>query len=176
MDILEASDSTMILGARWRLCRFLFDTRVLIDRAKSEIVVHRRCFGRSTKRSIPIAKVDSVKMSTRLGTNYRYIRGPQGVMRIYDTPRAWFDLWIDATELGRIPLARELGLGTEGSEMESLGRRVAKFMGKPFIDTAKSCPPLRTSRPDPGSHLEMRRSFWGSFYFLLWDSALSTGA
>ena len=136
MEILLISDTSMVLGAP--LGNFLFDSKVAIDRANGEIEVYRRVFGYPSRRSIPFEKVQGIKMSTSMGANYRYARGPRGLMRLYDTPKARLDIWIDAMELGRIRLASYYGPKSRTEEIAAMGRKVANFMEKSFVDTSKS--------------------------------------
>ena len=138
LGILELTDSTMILGPPRGWSNRLFDSRLSIDRDRSEIIVDRRSWGRSSQRSIPMEKVNSVRMAVRQGTRNLYMIGTSRRRMIYDYPKTRYDLWIDAMELGKLPLGTHYGFRSDFGDLAALGRRVADFMEKPFIDTSKS--------------------------------------
>ena len=52
-------------------------------------------------------------------------------------PDARFDLWIEVRDMKKIHIDTLYGLRSDVSDIASLGRRTADFMGKPFIDTSK---------------------------------------
>lgn len=137
VDILEMDGSTMVLGPRRGWGTRIADSKIYIDCMKKEITVENRLLGRSTIRVIPFAKVNSVRMSKRHGSVYLYSVRPSHPMLMYDNPKTRFDLWIDAMELGKIVLGTRIGLRFDGEDIEHLGRRVADFMRKPFVDTTK---------------------------------------
>lgn len=138
LGILELTDSTMLLGPPrgWSNC--LFDSQFSIDRDRAEIVVDRRSWGRFSQRRIPMTKVNSVRMSVRQATRNLYTIGTTRRRMIYEYPKTRYDLWIDAMELGKLPLGTHYGFRSDFGELAALGRRVADFMEKPFIDTSKS--------------------------------------
>lgn len=134
MNILEVTDSTMTLsmGGSWIIP--IFDSKIVIDRANSEIILTDRVFGFSSESRIPLALVESVKMSTRVGRGY-YIIPMVAMLRT--NPDARFDLWIEVRDMEKIHLDTRYGLRSDVGEIASLGYRIADFMGKPFIDTSR---------------------------------------
>ena len=134
VNILEVTDSTLTLsmGRSW-VMPFL-DSRIVIDRDSSEIILRDRVFGFSSESRVPMVLVDSVKMSTRVGRGYFII--PM-VALLRTNPDARFDLWIEVRDMGKIHLDTRYGLPSDVGELASLGHRVADFMRKPFIDTSR---------------------------------------
>ena len=136
--ILELTDSTMVLGPPRGWSNRFFDSQFSIDRDRAEIIVARRSWGRPSQQFIPMAKVNSVRMSVRQGTRNLYMIGTSRRRMIYEYPKTRYDLWIDAMELGKLPLGTHYGFRSDFGDLAALGRRVADFMEKPFIDTSKS--------------------------------------
>ena len=134
LNIREVTDSTMTLsmGRSWVIP--VFDSRIVVDRANSEIILRDRVFGFSSESRIPISQVDSVKMSTRVGRGY-YIIPMVALLRT--NPDARFDLWLEVRDVGKIHLDTRYGLPSDVGEIASLGHRIADFMQKPFIDTSR---------------------------------------
>jgi hypothetical protein len=132
LDILEITDSVLTLGSARNWARLLFDSKVLIDRANSEIVLFDKAFGLVSERRIPMSSVDSVKMSVRIRRAYN-----MPVYRMVPTNPARIDLWIDVREMGKIELDTHYGVRSDANELASLGSRVAQFMQRPFVDTSK---------------------------------------
>jgi len=137
VGILEMNESKMVLGSRRGWSNRIADSKIHIDCAKKEIAVENSLFGRSSVRLIPFHKVNSVRMSTRHGSRHLYMIRSSRPGLMYDNPKTRFDLWIDAMELGKIVLSSRIGLRFDGEDIEYLGRRVADFMLKPFVDTSK---------------------------------------
>jgi hypothetical protein len=134
VNILEVTDSTLTLGLSTNWLRFLFDSRIVIDRDASMLLVQDKAFGITAERHIPIDSVDSVKMSVRGGRGYMLI---QWYRVVPVTTEVRIDLWIDARELGRVQLSSESGLKSDVGATAVLGRRIAEYMQKPFIDTSR---------------------------------------
>lgn len=134
MEILEATGSVLTLGLSRNWFRYIFDYKVLIDLDSSVIILHDKAFGLVSERRIPIALVDSVKMSIRAGQGFHLIP-MYGVVRVHRDAR--IDLWIEVRDMGRIELATVRGIQYDAHGVASLGRRVAGFMQKPFIDTSR---------------------------------------
>jgi hypothetical protein len=134
LQILEVTDSVLTLGTGRGLGSLFFDSKIVIDRVKAEIILRDRFLGFSSETRIPLELVDSVKMSTRVGRGY-YIMPMVAILRT--NPDARFDLWIEVRDMKKIHIDTRYGLRSDVGGIASVGRRAANFMNKPFIDTSR---------------------------------------
>jgi hypothetical protein len=134
LEILEATDSTLTLGPRRNWLRSIFDYKVIIDRETSAIILFDKAFGLVSRRQIPISNVDSVKMSVRSGHGFMLIPMYR-IVRVHKDTQ--IDLWIEVRDMGKIELETITGLSHDATSVAVLGRRVAEYMQKPFIDTSR---------------------------------------